>query len=158
MDVGTRHIELSLLPERFAISRLAADAPIPAWTTQGPFFSVTRTGDELSIVTELSLVPSGVQSQPGCPRTDNKPNGLGASPTAAEPVRGWRVLKVHGPFVLSEIGVLAALATPLAEARISIFAVSTFDTDYLLVASETLPAAIAALERAGHTLYRSLSE
>src|SRR6267142_1708278 len=131
MSVAARHFELTLLPERFAISRLVADAPIPAWATQGPFFSVTRTGDELSIVSELSRVPVGVQSQPG-----------------------WRVFKVHGPFVLSEIGVLATLATPLAEARISLFAVSTFDTDYLLLASETLPAAIAALERAGHTVYR----
>jgi len=135
MAAATRHLELTLLLERFAISRLAADAPIPQWATQGPFFSVTRTGDELSVVTELSRVPVGVQSQPG-----------------------WRVLKVHGPFVLSEIGVLASLAAPLAEAKISLFAVSTFDTDYLLVASETLPAAIAALERAGHTIHRSKAE
>src|SRR6266850_5592665 len=135
MTAATRHVELSLLPERFAITRLAADLPIPAWATQGPFFSVTRTGDELSVVTELSVVPLGVQSE-----------------------REWRVLRVHGPFVLSEIGVLASLATPLAEAKISLFAVSTFDTDYLLVASETLPAAIAALEQAGHTIYRSKVE
>src|SRR5258708_29822582 len=132
MAAASRHVSLSLLPKRFAISRLAADAPIPAWATQGPFFSVTRTGDELSIVTEISRVPVGVQSQP-C----------------------WRVLKVHGPFVLSEIGVLAALTAPLAEAKISLFAVSTFDTDYLLLASETLPAAITALERAGHSIHRS---
>jgi hypothetical protein len=135
MAAATRHLKLTLLPEHFAISRLAADAPIPPWATQGPFFSVTRTEDELSIVTELSTVPAGVQSQPG-----------------------WRVLKVHGPFVLSEIGVLASLAGPLAEAKISLFAVSTFDTDYLLVASETLPGAIAALERVGHTIYRSTAE
>ncbi len=135
MAAATRHLELSLQPERFAISRLAADSPIPDWATQGPFFSVTRTGDELSIVTELSRVPVDVQSQ-----------------------SGWRVLKVHGPFILSEVGVLVALATPLAEAKISLFAVSTFDTDYLLVASETLPAAIAALERAGHTIHRSKAE
>jgi uncharacterized protein len=135
MTVTTRRLELTLLPERFAISRLAAGSPVPTWATQGPFFSVTRTGDELSVVTELSLVPAGIQSQPG-----------------------WRVLKVHGPFVLSEIGVLAALATPLAEGKISLFAVSTFDTDYLLVASETLSAATAALERAGHTIHRSKSE
>lgn len=135
MAAATRHLELTLLPERFAISRLAADAPIPQWATQGPFFSVTRTGDELSVVSELSRVPVGVQSQPG-----------------------WRVLRVHGPFVLSEIGVLAALAAPLAEGKISLFAVSTFDTDYLLVASETLLAAIAALERAGHTIHRSKAE
>ncbi len=135
MAAVTRHLELTLLLERFAISRLAADAPIPEWATEGPFFSLTRTGDELSVVTELSRVPVGVQSQPG-----------------------WRVLKVHGPFVLSEIGVLASLAAPLAEAKITLFAVSTFDTDYLLVASETLPAAIAALERAGHTIHRSKAE
>jgi len=135
MAAATRHLALTLLPERFAISRLAADAPIPQWATQGPFFSVTRTGDELSVVTELSRVPPGVESQ-----------------------SGWRVLKVHGPFVLSEIGVLSALATPLAEAKISLFAVSTFDTDYLLVASDTLSAAIATLERAGHTIHRSKAE
>jgi len=135
MAAATRHLELTLLSERFAISRLDAGSPIPAWAAQGPFFSVTRSGDELSIVTELSRVPVGVQSQPG-----------------------WRVLKVHGPFVLSEIGVLAALSTPLAEAKISLFAVSTFDTDYLLIASETLTAAIAALELAGHTIHRSKTE
>jgi len=135
MAAATRHLELSLLPERFAISRLAADSPIPAWAMQGSFFSVTRAGDELSIVAESSRVPDGVQSQ-----------------------SGWRVLKAHGPFALSEIGVLAALAAPLADAKISLFAVSTFDTDYLLVASETLSAAIAALERAGHTIHRSKAE
>jgi hypothetical protein len=135
MAAPTRCFELTLLAERFAISRLAADAPVPDWATQGPFFSVTRTGDELSIVSEISQVPVGVQSQPG-----------------------WRVLKVHGPFVLSEIGVLSALAAPLAEAKISLFAVSTFDTDYLLVATETLSAAVAALGWAGHTIHRSKEE
>jgi len=100
MPAAARHFELTLLPERFAISRLAADAPVPAWATQCPFFSVTRTGDELSIVSELARVPAGVHSQPG-----------------------WRILKVHGPFVLSEVGVLSALAAPLAEAKISLFAI-----------------------------------
>jgi len=132
MSSPTRRLELTLLPERYAISRLAANAPIPAWATEGPFFSVTRTGDELSIVCELARVPVGVQSQPG-----------------------WRVFKVHGPFVLTEIGVLSALAAPLADAKLSLFAISTFDTDYLLVASETLSAAIGALERAGHKIYGS---
>ena len=135
MAAGTRCLQLTLFPERFAISRLAADAAIPGWATRGSFFSVTRTGDELSVVTEISQVPVGVQSQPG-----------------------WRVFKVHGPFVLSEIGVLSALAAPLAEAKISLFAVSTFDTDYLLVAAETLSTAIAALGRAGHTIHRSNAE
>lgn len=135
MTISPRRLELTLLPERFAISCLAADSPIPEWATQGPFFSVTRTSDELSVVCELSRVPLGVQCQPG-----------------------WRILKVHGPFVLSEIGVLSALAAPLAESNISLFAVSTFDTDYLLVASATLSSAINALERAGHTIHRSSVE
>jgi uncharacterized protein len=135
MTPAARRLELSLLPERFAISRLAADSPIPAWATRGAFFSVTRTGDELSVVCELGRVPVGVQSQPG-----------------------WRVFKVHGPFVLKEIGVLSALAAPLAEAELSLFAISTFDTDYLLVPSDTLSAAIAALERAGHQIHRSKTE
>jgi hypothetical protein len=135
MTSPARLLELTLLPERFAISRLAGDALVPAWATEGPFFSVTRTGDELSVVCELARVPVGVHSQPG-----------------------WRVFKVHGPFVLTEIGVLSALATPLAEARVSLFAISTFDTDYLLVASETLSAAVAALERAGHKIHRSKAE
>jgi hypothetical protein len=135
MAASTRRLELTVLPERFAIYRLAANALIPKWATQGPFFSVTRTGDELSVVCELSLVPVSMHSQPS-----------------------WRVLKVHGPFVLSETGVLSALASPLADARLSLFAISTFDTDYVLVASETLAAAIAALEQAGHNIHRSKTE
>ncbi|HXM95678.1 MAG TPA: ACT domain-containing protein [Candidatus Dormibacteraeota bacterium] len=127
MAAANRILELAVLPERFAISRLAADSPLPDWALQGGFFSITRTTDELSLVTQASQVPAGVQSQ-----------------------AGWRILKVRGPFVLSEAGVLASLAKPLADASISVFVVSTFDTDYLLVNSEQLQAAIIALHRAGH--------
>jgi hypothetical protein len=135
MTLSTRLLELTLLPEHFAISRLAADAPIPAWAMEGSFFSITGTAEELSVVCEFARVPVGVRSQ-----------------------SGWRVFKVHGPFVLTEIGVLSALATPLAEAKLSLFAISTFDTDYLLVASETLSPAVAALGRAGHKIHRSKAE
>jgi uncharacterized protein len=135
MATTPRCFELTLLPGRFAISRLAPTAPIPQWATQGSFFSITRTSDELSVVCELARVPSGVQSQ-----------------------RSWRILKVHGPFDLTDTGVLSALASPLAEAELSLFAISTFDTDYLLVAAETLSAAITALERAGHQIHRSPKE
>ena len=93
---------------------------------------MTRTSDELSIVVEQSRVPANVQSQVG-----------------------WRVIKVHGPFVLTEVGVLAALAGPLAAAKVSTFVISTFDTDYLLVATENLDAAVSTLERAGHSFQRS---
>jgi len=134
MTLSLRHLQLSLLPERYAIVGLSPLADLPKWAVQGPFFSVTRTSEELSIVVEESRVPEGIQSQ-----------------------GDWRVIKVHGPFVLSEVGVLAALAGPLAAARISLFVVSTFDTDYLLVSSESLDAAIGVLERAGHTFRKSQS-
>jgi uncharacterized protein len=132
MAATPRRFELTLLPERFAISRLAPTAPIPEWAMQGVFSCITRTQDELSVVCELPGVPSGAQSQPS-----------------------WSILRVHGPFAMTEIGVLSALASPLAEAKLSLFAISTFDTDYLLVASETLSAAVGALERAGHKIHRS---
>ncbi len=132
MTPAPRRFELTLLPERVAISQLAAKAPIPEWATQGTFFSVTRTSDELSVVCEESRVPAGVRSYPG-----------------------WSILKVHGPFVLTEVGVLSALVSPLADAKLSLFTVSTFDTDYLLVASATLSTAITALEAAGHRIHRS---
>lgn len=135
MSLVLRRFQLSLLPESFAIVGLSPNADIPAWAIQGPFFSITRTSEELSVIVEESLVPAGVQSQ-----------------------AGWRVIKVHGPFVLSEVGVLAALAGPLAASKISLLVVTTFDTDYLLVASENLAAAVCTLERAGHTFQRSHSE
>ena len=107
--------------------RLAADAPLPSWATTGDFFSVTRTSDELSVVCLANQVPSGFTAE-----------------------KGWRALKVQGPFALSEVGILAALSAALAHAKVSLFAISTFDTDYLLVSDKKLDAAIAALRAAGH--------
>lgn len=135
MNIAPRYLELSLLPGRFAISKLAPDAHLPAWAARGSFYSVTRTRDELSIIVEEAHVPAGTQSQ-----------------------SGWRVLRVHGPFILSEIGVLTSLTTPLADARVSVFVVSTFDTDYLLVTEEQLTSAIVALDGAGHAIHRSEHE
>jgi hypothetical protein len=135
MSLSLRRFQLSLLPKIFAVVGLAPGSEIPEWATQGPFFSVTRTSDELSVVVEESLVPTDVHSQ-----------------------GGWRVMKVHGPFVLTEVGVLASLAGPLAASKISSFVISTFDTDYLLVASADLAAAVSTLERAGHSFNRSHSK
>jgi hypothetical protein len=129
MSGSNRRFDLTVLPGCFAMVRLAADAPLPPWAAQGGFFSVTRTSDELSVVCAVDQVPSGVATE-----------------------TGWRALKVKGPFALSEIGVLAALAAPLAWAKVSLFAISTFDTDYLLVSEERLDIAIAALKDAGHSV------
>jgi hypothetical protein len=134
MSLSLRRFQLSVLPESFAIVGLSPGAAIPGWATQGPFSSITRTSDELSIMVEESRVPTDVPSQ-----------------------GGWRVIKVHGPFMLSEVGVLAALVGPLAAARVSVLTIATFDTDYLLVASENLAAAVSALEHAGHSFQRSQS-
>jgi hypothetical protein len=135
MNIALRRLELSLLPGRFAISQLPPNTLLPAWATQGAFSSVSRTCDELSIVVKESYVPAGTRSQ-----------------------TGWRVLIVHGPLVLSEVGVLASLTAPLADASVGVFVVSTFDTDYLLVTQEQLTSAIVALDRAGHSIHRSEHE
>ena len=129
MSESNRRFQLTILPGSFAIVRLAADAPLPSWASAGDFFSVTRTRDELSVVCLATQVPSRLTAE-----------------------TGWRALKVQGPFALSEIGVLAALAAALAHAKVSLFAISTFDTDYLLVSDKSLNAAVAALRAAGHSV------
>ena len=121
-------LTLALHPDTYAVCRLSPDAPLPAWVEGGPFVSITRTRHELSIVAPQARVPVDVQAE-----------------------RGWRCLSVEGPFDLNGvIGVLAALAVPLAEAEVSIFAVSSYDTDHLLLKDEYLQRAVEALERAGH--------
>jgi hypothetical protein len=122
-------LTLSLLPGTFTICRLDPEAIIPDWAKAGGFISITRTSDELSVVCPEANLPDGVRCD-----------------------RGWRCFKVEGPLDLSLTGVLASLANPLAEARINIFALSTFDTDYLLVKQEKATQAAEVLTRAGHRL------
>jgi len=117
------------IPETLTICRLAPDADLPAWAMAAPFWSITRTPDELSVVVAKYSVPAGVRTQ-------------GA----------WRALKVAGPIPLSAVGILASIAEPLGRAGISLFAISTFDTDYVLVAAERLEDARIALTEAGHAV------
>ena len=118
---------LTVLGERLSICRLDAGEEVPAWATGAPFFSVTRTRDELSVVCPEDVVPEDISRE-----------------------RDWRALKLEGPFDLSMVGILASVASPLAEAGASIFAVSTFDTDYLLVREEQLDLAVDTLRAIGH--------
>ena len=118
---------LTVLGERLSICRLDAGEEVPAWATGASFFSVTRTRDELSVVCPEDVVPEGISRE-----------------------RDWRALKLEGPFDLSMVGILASLASPLAEAGASIFAVSTFDTDYVLVREEQLDLAVDTLRASGH--------
>lgn len=122
-------MNLVILQETMAICQLPPEAGLPAWAVEGPFFSITRTPDELSIVCHQANVPDGVTSN-----------------------RDWRAIKVAGPLDFSLTGILAALAVPLAKAGISIFAISTFDTDYLLVKIDQLENATAVLRAAGHQI------
>jgi hypothetical protein len=132
-----RKLTLTILPGRFAICRLPAIAPIPEWATRGRIFSVTRTADELSIICEEAVLP---------------PAALMASLPDLKVSKNWRTLKFEGPFDFSEVGVLASVIAPLAEAGISISAVSTFDTDYLFVQEAAFARAQQILTAQGHTL------
>jgi len=115
------------LQKAYAIVRLAGDAAVPAWAAKGEFTSITRTSDELSIV---------------CPAED--------IPQDAHSPHRWRCLKLEGPFPFTQTGVLLSFIEPLSGNNIPIFAVSTFDTDYVLVPEEFADRATAVLKQAGH--------
>lgn len=143
MNAAREGLRLSVLDGRMGVCRLAPDSPIPAWATSGGLSSITRTTDELSVACPEASVPGDVRCE-----------------------KGWRVLKLEGPFEFSEVGVLSSVATSLAGAGVSIFAVSTYDTDYVLVKGEKLDRAVTALREAGHavrgdaakTLFRPAAE
>jgi hypothetical protein len=126
-------MNLEAIQIRLAVCRLDAGSDVPSWVDQSrEFTSVTRTMDELSVVCARDDVPEGV------------------------PMEGpWRAFRVKGPIVMTLIGIVAALANPLAAAGIPIFAISTFDTDYILVHEPDFDAAVGALTQAGHVVLSS---
>ena len=119
-------LRLSVLEGRFAVCRLSPSDPIPSWP-RGPFISITRTPDELSIICHDDSVPDDL------PRVE----------------RDWRAMRVEGPLPFELTGIAAALTAPLAAAKISVFVVATFDTDYVLVKADTFDRAVDALKAAG---------
>ena len=125
----TRRFRLALLPHELSIVRRSPDAAIPAWASGGSFFSITRADDELSIVCETSRVPKGEQQS-----------------------NGWRVFRVDGPLDFSEVGVLSSLSTCLASASVSLFVLSTWDTDYIMVRAAETESASRAFEGEGHAV------
>ncbi len=125
---SSESLPLELLPTPLAVCRLPADADVPPWAREpGAFVTVSRTPEELSITIDQARVPEGTRAE-----------------------RGYRMFRVRGPLPLHLVGVLAALADPLAAAGLPIFAISTYDTDYVLLKEIDLPRAVAALEGAGH--------
>ncbi len=124
-------LKLSLLEGRLAVCRLDPGAEIPEWAIRDPFFSITRTVDELSVICPEQHVPPGVARE-----------------------QGWRALKLEGPFDLESIGILSAVAEPLADAEVSILAIATYDTDYVLIKESELERALVALSKRGHRIPR----
>jgi len=124
-----QHLKLKVLDDQFTIHRFSSDSEIPSQIYESAFYSIIRTEDEVSIICSSSLQLNAEKS-----------------------VGGWSCLKVIGPLDFSLTGILAGFSSSLSEAGISIFAVSTYDTDYILVRSEKLQHAKEALRAAGHMI------
>lgn len=123
-------MNLVILDSLFSVVKLAPTEGIPYWAGKGEFFSITRTNEELSIV---------------CPTSD-------VSEVILKDVEhDWKCIKVEGVLDFALTGILSSLANPLAENNISIFAMSTFNTDYLLIKVDSIEKAKLVLENVGHT-------
>ncbi len=134
MTPSTHPLTLRLFAETLAIARLASNAGVPDWIFGNDFLSITRTRRELSIICRDEAVPADV----------------------SEVQRGFRAFTVVGTLDFAEIGIIAALSAPLAEAGVPIFGVSTYDTDHILIHESRLDAGIAALRGAGHTVREAM--
>jgi uncharacterized protein len=124
--VGRGKLRFTFLQGFFAVCRLPADSIVPAWSMNGRFTSVTRTADEVSIVCPQENVPDGVRAE-----------------------HPWVCFKIMGPFPFSETGILASFVQPLADRKIPVFAIATYDTDYVLVKREAAKASFDALMESG---------
>jgi len=122
-------LKFRVISGSFAICKLAAADSVPQWAMKGIFVSVTRTADELSIV---------------CPVENLTPQ--------QRPEMVWTCLKLEGPFAFTQVGILEAFIQPLVKEGISVFAIGTFDTDYVLIQKPFADRAIHALQSAGHEL------
>jgi hypothetical protein len=122
-------LTFTTLKGNYSIHRFAPDAIVPDTIQESRFYSVSRTDEELSIVCEATIDLHALQSN-----------------------TGWRILKIVGPLDFSLTGVLAAVSKLLADREIPIFAVSTFDTDYILVRGTKLVEAKRVIAEAGHRI------
>lgn len=112
----TPKLTLSILPEKLGICHFEKTSPIPDWALEKTnFTSITRTMDELSITLPQEKIPGGVLVE-----------------------KDWRAFKLEGEVELASVGIIASLSQPLAEAGISIFNVSTYETNYILVEEKNL--------------------
>ena len=122
-------LTMKLLKGKYGVCRLDKTDLIPEWAQKSDFFSITRTLDELSVVCAEENIPNYIKCE-----------------------KDWRILKIEGPLDFSLIGILASISTILAKKRISIFAISTYDTDYILVKNKDINSAIMALVNEGYEI------
>jgi hypothetical protein len=119
-------LSFELLPQYYALCRLAAQSPIPEWLFQSPFYTLSKSENELSLLCQASLVPTDIQAE-----------------------KGWRLLRINAVLDLSLTGITARFSKPLAEKGINICVIATYDTDYVLIKAEKLALATEALQKAG---------
>ncbi len=122
-------LKFRILAGSYAIVQLAPETAVPEWTTHGEFTSITRTSDELSVVCLSENVPPEIR-----------------------PPQRWVCLKLQGPFLFSLTGVLLSFIEPLSSNNVPIFAISTYDTDYVLIQEEFVGTTLDLLQKAGHEL------
>jgi hypothetical protein len=140
-------LNLSVLVGELAVVRLPPAAPFPGWLCEAlgkndanaPIVSLTKTSDELSVVMPAAWLD---RFSSECESKDAKTE------------REWRAFKVEGPLDFSLVGIMAKLSALLAEKKISVFVLSTYDTDYILVKQDKVEAAADALEAGGHAVAR----
>jgi uncharacterized protein len=128
-QASSRRFGVRQIPGRLAVVRLDPGSDIPSWSSKGTLSGVIRTPDELTIVCDQIAVPESVKAE-----------------------RDWVALMVEGPLAFSMTGVLSTLLEPLAAEQISVFVLSTFDTDYILVKSDQSSRALEALSHGGHRI------
>lgn len=126
-----KSLKFTLLEGNYTIHRLKPGSAIPKGVTDSPFFSISGSAEEMTIVAPEAVWIQSEKTEPD-----------------------WVCLKVNGPLDFSETGILSGIAATLAGVGVSIFAVSTYDTDYILVKREQLPQAKTALTDAGHKFTR----
>lgn len=125
-------LSMTMLETSFAVCKLNGQAMIPMWLLNENMVSITRTAEELSIVCDQELIGDHIDE-------------LGQMLV----YKDWKCLKVNGPLEFSLVGILAEISTILAKAEISIFAISTFDTDYILLQKDVLDKAVEVLRHSG---------
>lgn len=129
--MAEKALTMELMEGLYGVCRLNRDEMLPEWAFQSSFYSITKTSDELSIVCSQDIIPKSIRCE-----------------------KDWRILRIIGPLDFSLIGILSSISTILAKKGISIFAVSTYDTDYILVKDKQINIAIDALSAEKYEIIR----